>query len=78
MIEMRNNMSPEEQAQKASNEDLIQMWKNAHITWCRCGGHKKAQMNEYFLTVYEAEFTKRKMGLPANSDDGNFNGIGAF
>lgn len=71
-------MNREEMAKAASDEELIQMWKNAHTTGCLCGGHKKAARNEYFQSIYEAELRRRNIEIPKNSDGGIFNGNGAF
>lgn len=68
----------EKKVKAATNEELILMWKNANMTFARCGGHQKAAMNEFFIEEYVKEMKLRNIDIPSNYDDGVFNGVGAF
>lgn len=68
----------EKQAKAATNDELVQMWKNAHTTHCLCGGHTKAARNEKLQEMYERELKARGLTPPKHPyEGGQFNGIGA-
>lgn len=62
-------------------EDLIKMLANATVTYYECGGHHKAEMNEWRMKEYEEELKNRSAVIPSKEEllsTGIFNGKGAY
>lgn len=65
----------------ATDEELINAYKNARNTGAGCGGHHKAEMNELFYKKYREELEARGLDIPSNQDcydTGTFNGLGSY
>lgn len=65
----------------SNNENIIQKYANALVTYSNCNGHRKGDMNKEKIKEYAAKLSE--LGIPLPNDVelfkiGIFNGEGAF
>lgn len=63
-------------AEKLTDGELQDAYKNARSTWCGAHGFQKATHNKELAKKYAKELEKRKIAIP--TEDGQFNGFGSY